>query len=100
MYDHFNEEYFENRLSKEIDFGWRYFKKEMALTHWLKNGRFYMEFDLRLRPKFFQRQLGFTMFHEMNHMQLGYEVDCMEWGGKFDEGMLELAKKNAFRGLW
>lgn len=103
MYEHFNKEFFEDRLpkSEQVEFGWTDFKgKFVAKTHWLGNNMYYLEFDKRLRPVFFQGFLGMMMLHEMNHLQKGRGVDCQEWGGEFDAGMLELAQKNAMRGLW
>ncbi|PWT76410.1 MAG: hypothetical protein C5B59_06710 [Bacteroidetes bacterium] len=105
LYRILNREYFESKLPT-IPIEWADLPGTIiARVRWRRIGNteykpYVMQFRKELKPRFLQRQVGMSMVHEMAHMVLGPESDCLDWGGPFDRLMFKLTKKGAFQRFW
>lgn len=99
-YQGYNQKYFNNQLPKTVVISYTLNDNRfMALTDY-SNGYFHITFNMKYAES--DKQLHFTLLHEMCHIRLlsEQEVEFDMHGPKFQSCMLDLAKSGAFNDLW
>jgi len=99
-YDVFNEEYFSDQLPKDTFINWADLHEEhaMALTRHLGDGHWVIRMDRGTNTT--ERVVEMTILHESCHVSVGPHAEFDDHGSKFQNCMMGLALRGAFRDIW